>query len=139
MPLFRVPYRWLPSTFWRNIYCIWRDLYIGVYNVFRWIPVIWFDRDWDWVYLADIMEYKLNRMGKTVQDGCHLYRDRDARRIRMAALLLTRLSADDYGENASKAFKYGTRPWAREINAVQKQDQEMLGKLIGKYFTHWWD
>jgi len=42
-------------------------------------------------------------------------------------------------DNVSKFYKYGSKAWAEEIRAVEKQDQEMLGKLIGKYITHWWD
>jgi hypothetical protein len=137
--LFHVPYRWLPSTFWQNIRHIVYDLCRGVYNVIRWIPIIWLDRDWDWVYLAAVMEYKLNRMAVAIENGCHVGRERDARRIRTAALLCKRMREDNYSDNASKAFGYGTRFWAKEIGAVEKQDQEMLGKLIGKYFTHWWD
>lgn len=141
MQLCRIPYRWLPRTFWKNIKSIAEDLFwYGPRNVIRWLPVIWMDADFDSGYLLDIMKWKLTRLADCLENGQRVDGKRDARRVRTAALLCNRLSNDQvYYDNAAKAYKYGSRSWANEITAVGKQDQEMLGRLIGKYITHWWD
>lgn len=139
MSIFRVPYRWLPRTFWTNIHSCWIDIKYGIYNIFRWIPVIWFDADFDWSYLAVVMEYKLRRMSKTLGAGHHLHCERDARQTLICAELLKRLQSEDYYENADKVYPdRGTR-WAKHISMQEKQDQDYLAMMIRKYLRNWWD
>jgi hypothetical protein len=140
MKLFRVPYRWLPRTAWRNIHGILHDLIHGVRNVLRWIPVIWFDIDWDHSALLQILEYKFRRMAEQFErHGMTISTPQIAKQLRICAVLCRRLNEEEYYENAAKAFGYGTKAWSKECSAVQNQDQEMLGRIIGKYLCHWWD
>jgi hypothetical protein len=105
------------------------DIYIGVGNIFRWSPVIFFDRDFDWAFLAHIMHYKLTRMAKLFEKyGHHVNKARDVRNMRVCVALLKRMMDDNYdcGFN-HKDFK------------GYKRDQEYLGKVLGKHFQSWWD
>ena len=113
-------YRWTLKTIPWNIKWIFNDIMYGIYNVFRWIPVIWKDRDFDWGYLASIMEYKFRRMSGIFKNGYHTSAKRDAKRTLICAELLKRMEEDN-------------KP---EMNQFY---QEYLGKLIGKYFMSWWD
>ncbi len=113
-------YRWTIRTIPWNIKWIFDDIVDGIYNMFRWIPVIWKDQDWDWLFLARIMEYKFRRMSKVFENGCHSNAYKDARRTLICAELLKRIIEDD-------------KP---EMNQFY---QEYLGRLIGKYFLGWWD
>ena len=119
----------------------WLRLYYGVGNLIVYFPLIWRDRDWDHAYLLQLMEFKFRRMAHLQEKyGNGLYADRYARQLRIAAHLCKRMTDDEcYHENARKAFVYPSRAWAKEISAVEKQDKEMLGRLIGKYLDHWWD
>lgn len=119
----------------------WLRLYYGVRNLIVYFPLIWRDRDWDQAYLVRLMEFKFRKMADLQEKyGNGLLHMRYARQLRTAALLCKRMSEDEcYHENARKAFVYSSRAWAKEISAVEKQDKEMLGKLIGKYIDHWWD
>ena len=55
--MFRFPYRWTPKTILKNLdYAFW-DIYLGIKNTIKYLPVIWFDRDFDWEYLARLMEF----------------------------------------------------------------------------------
>jgi hypothetical protein len=138
---YRVPYRWLPSTFFRNIWSILEDLFwYGPKNVLRWIPVIWLDEDDDWSFLAEIMEYKLSRMAKGFEEwGHHVGSKKDARRMRICALLLKRLSEDKYSDNASKGYRYGSKAWADEWKNVTAQDEELLFTIMHKHWREWWN
>lgn len=136
---FRVPYRWIPRCWWKNITAIFDDLRYGVYNVIRWIPVIWFDVDWDWSALARVMEYKLRRSAKLeTEHGHHTTSKKDGKDMLICANLLQRLIEDEYSDRAMKVFS--DRRQAYKIAAgVQHHDQYLLGKIIGKHLTHWWD
>ena len=103
------------------------------------MPVIWFDRDYDWLDLASVMEYKLRRSAVYFEKyGHHVGSDLDARRMRVCAQILKRLQDDDYFENAQKRFG-DTRQAADFASKQSKNDKLYLGMLIGKYLNHWWD
>ena len=144
--MFRVPYRWMPRTFIANLRSCWLDIYCGVRNLWRWLPVIWFDADFDWMYTARIMEIKLRRLADCMESGYHLHGDRDARQARICAALLKRMMDDNYFENAG----YNPNTWenlpdhacqriVKHSELISMQDQRYLGLLIGKYLRNWWD
>jgi hypothetical protein len=99
------------------------------------------DADFESSFLLEIMAWKFNRMADVFEKyGDHIGSKRDARRTRICAVLCSRMANDSvYYDNAAKAFPYGSKAWSNEITAVEKQDMEMLGKLIGRHITHWWD
>ena len=139
MKPFRVPYRWTARTVLSNLWWIITDITDGVRNVIRWAPVIWFDADFDWEYLATVMEYKLRRSAKLETTvGHHVGSKRDGQRMLICAEILKRLRADDYFDNAQKRF--GSTTLAAKVSQSQHEaDQRYLGAVIGKYLTGWWD
>lgn len=84
------------------------------------------DIDWDWASLAEIMELKLNAMAKVFDNGHHVSHERDASECRVAAELCRRLRQDDYTVE-------------QEIDGVPRNDQRLLGWLIGRKLRNWWD
>jgi hypothetical protein len=137
--MFRVPYRWTTSTIWPNIRSCWWDMKNGVYNLWRWLPLIWFDADFDWEYLAEIMEFKLRNMAEhETRYGHHVGSALDAERQRICAELLRRMREDAYHENAVRRF--GNNTIAAEFAIKhQRADQKYLGILLGKHLASWWD
>lgn len=136
--LFRIPYRWLPRTLLANVRYIYHDITCGFGNVVRWVPVIWFDRDWDYDPLLWVMEFKLGRMSKCLENGHLLNAPRYARQTQIGAHLCKRIREDDYYEDLDKRYAN----WTHGVlhgQTIREQDKEMLGKLIGKYIDHWWD
>lgn len=136
---FRVPYRWLLRTCWENVFSIWRDLVGGPINVIRWTKVIWFDADYDHAFLLDILEYKFGRMADNFEKGQVVISwPQKARQLRICQVLCQRLNKDDYLTNAEIAFG-STRAATLEAISVQRHDQALLGRLIGKHLVSWWD
>jgi hypothetical protein len=125
----------------------WHDLKCGVRNIVRWGPIIWRDRDWDWAFLAKLMEVKLRQMSACfAQHGHHVNSKRDAKRALLCAILLKRLQDDNYMENAGWDHPtWKQLPEKRRKHIVshsikmEQQDQWYLGHMIGKYFRSWWD
>ncbi len=118
---------------------IWRNITSGIRNLWRWIPIIWEDQDWDWYYIAKVLEFKLLKHAEVEEKyGHHMGIKANAKHMKMCAILLRRLIEDEYWENAQKEF--GTNR-AASIAAMNQSnnDQKYLGLIIGKYLTHWWD
>lgn len=131
------PYRWLLRTIIPNLTSAGYDIFYGVINIIRWIPVIWSDRDYDWAFLAQIMEYKLRRMSKLFENGHHVLSHRDSRRMLICAELLKRLHTESYA-----CYRNGlpiNKANVQRDELVGMYYQEYLGKIIGKYLRGWWD
>lgn len=118
---------------------IFYDLRKGISNVFRWIPIIWLDRDWDWEHLNTILIYKFERMAKSIERGPAKDRTEKAKELRICAELCRRMGKDEYAENLEMFRPQRDTYWAKHWTMMAKQDQDMLGKLIGKYYMSWWD
>jgi hypothetical protein len=134
----RFPYRWLPRTVIQNLSSALYDIRMGIVNIIRWIPVIWFDRDDDWTYLAKVMEYKLDKMSNLFRDYGHLQNsDKYARETRICSELLKRLRTESY-TTFERGEEY-TRSTAKRDTDIANLYQRHVGKLIGKHLTWWWD
>lgn len=82
---------------------IFKDLKYGIQNLITWFPIIWNDRQWDWVDILIILRKKLTLMERSFRKyGHHVHADRDADRMKKCILLMDRLIKDDYVENAYK-------------------------------------
>ena len=102
----------------------------GIRNLIDWLPVIWRDRDWDWIFLIRILRLKLSRMERFFEkDAMIADRDKVARRIREARMLTDRLIADEYWRH---------KDWQHEEFMVQ-QDVDRLCEIMRKYMRGWWD
>jgi hypothetical protein len=137
--MFTIPYKWRPRTIWPNITSMAGDVRFGVRNFWRWAPIIWRDADFDWDYLAALMEEKLRQMAQDAKTwrgaGVDLYR----RRMLVCAEILKRLRDGEwYWRNARKTFG-DTSLAAERAMRHERADKRYLGELIGKYIDHWWD
>jgi hypothetical protein len=106
--VFEKPYNYVYRKFtwgWWNPRTMYYKVKYGVQNLWRWFPLIWNDRDWDWRYWLEMNIKKLEGMEVSIRNGHHLYGWRDADNIHKAVLALKRLLDDDYGENAFRNHK----------------------------------
>ena len=72
------------------------DFIKGVKNIWRWLPVIWKDRDWDQTYIYTIIKTKLEFQANYIHEcGNHVGAERDAERMRLVAKLI-KLQQEDY-------------------------------------------
>ena len=78
----------------------WSDFKCGILNLVIWFPVIWKDRNWDYLYIFTILHKKLSLMERFIrEDGIHVKHKQDADKIKTCILLLDRLMEDEYFEN----------------------------------------
>jgi len=68
------------------------------YNLFRWLPIIWKDQDWDHFYIFEILKFKLKNQAKYI-GGKDRYVDakRDAEIIMTCVRLIDKIQDNYYG------------------------------------------
>jgi hypothetical protein len=84
-----------------------RSIIMGLRNLWKWLPIIWHDRDWDYNYLLKIMYFKISEMEKDFI-ASENFSKKDLLRVKMARLLLKRLVDDNYYE---LAYKFHEQKW----------------------------
>lgn len=114
----------------------------GVKNIIYWFPIVWQDRWWDHIFLYSILNHKLKQMEKGFrEDGCHVYHEQDAKKIKICVLLLDRLQNDAYIDYKNE------RGWEPELfkfeldkeEHMMNQDLDLLFKILRKHIRTWWD
>jgi hypothetical protein len=139
----------------------------SIISLFSWIPIIWNDRDWDWYYLALIMEKKIRKMHSLMsRSKTSTHSRKDLRRMLIVANCLKRIMDDDYSD---KMFEKHCNKWGKleiekgriyrkkveteddkikeikefkEIinheDEMRKQDLELFLRSM-RHFLKWWD
>ena len=137
----------------------------GLKNLFVWFPIIWKDRQWDYIFLLRIILFKLRLMYKKLEVEQH-----KKRKIYICILLLQRLVNEEYEDKLFEAYekkwgqaKFTTQPsfnvsyekvitekdktqsekemlkLMKHAQYLQYQDLEYLCKLFQKHLFTWWD
>lgn len=129
------------------------NIIVGIKNIIAWFPIIWQDRDWDWFFLARIMEFKMRNMSKALKYGNHVGCEKDSKRLLICAELLKRLQEDSSDDlirfydvdsilnnlNADTTDRKLFINRMKQHHQRMKEWQEMLGIMIGKHLRSWWD
>jgi len=128
---------WSISRFFDRIRNLPNEIHLGLRNVIRYLPIIWRDRDWDWCYLAILMEAKLKHISASTSDWHVMGAPRTARQTRICAHLLQRIVEDDYLRDSEKRL-CGS---AAYLAAAQqrKDDLEYFAKILSRHMLGWWD
>lgn len=137
----------------------------GLKNLFLWLPIIWKDRQWDYIFLLRIILFKLQLMHKNLEAEQH-----KKRKIYICILLLQRLVKEEYENTLFDAYekKWGNANFTsqpsfnltyekittdkdkkqakkemievlKQAQYLQQQDLEYLCKLFQKHLFTWWD
>lgn len=73
-----------------------KEIYRGISNLIYWFPIIWKDRDWDYRYIYDILEAKIQKQARYIdKHGHHLNAKRDAE-VMMTCVRLMEKVSDGY-------------------------------------------
>jgi hypothetical protein len=74
-----------------------RYFFTGVKNIFKWMPTIYHDRDWDGDFILKILQKKIEFQRKElVSANRHMNIDRDNRDMTLALNLLERVREEHY-------------------------------------------
>jgi len=68
----------------------------GIKNLWKWFPVVWKDRDYDDHYIWEVLQFKLRKQAKYIDDrDFHVHAKRDAE-IMMTCVRLMEKVSDEY-------------------------------------------
>jgi hypothetical protein len=107
-----------------------RDIKIGMFNLTKWLPIIWQDRDWDSEYIIRLLQFKLSNMEDFIRyKGHHLYAERDADTIHRALLYIDRILNYDHHSNI---FKHHDKKWGEVEISTEDIDNSDSCKVLLK-------
>jgi hypothetical protein len=107
---------------WRRYAPVWFKQFIdGVSNLFKWLPVIWKDRNWDDIYIFEILKHKLILQREyLVSENRHEGVETINRDITICLNLIERVQEEYY---VLEIYDYHTADWRRNFTPV-KDDPE---------------
>jgi hypothetical protein len=110
------------SKIWTDVIYPLRCVKYGLINLWLYLPVIWFDRDWDHAFLLALWEFKFRRMAEYhTRHGHSTSSSSRAAELRLAAALCKRIHEDAYAD------------------IPQAQHNAKWGKTHVEHIPHSWD
>ena len=96
-------------------------------NFWAYKDILWYDKDYDYLYLCLMLNRKFSRMADHFQRSqVTVSWEKNVKDLRICANLCKRLKEDHY------KFK-------QMINNVPDNDKKLLGKIVGRRLNNWWD
>lgn len=111
-------------------------------NLYRWFPVIWYDRDYDHAYIEHILYHKLVNTynffisDKAVTNWDEQHAAKSLKALHICILILERRLDNFYLKLCSDIYSFEE---TKKITGIETRDQKLLGYLLGEYLSQWWD
>lgn len=91
-----------------------KDFKIGIKNIWYWFPLIWKDRNWDHIFILDLLSHKIKSQSKYIGErGIYVGAERDAEIMMTCVRLIESIKEDFYGMEYTAYEK--TKNWFEEI------------------------
>lgn len=123
---------------WRNTHWRLKEFIRGVKNIFRWVPTLYRDRDWDHSYILTILQKKIEFQRKEIiYANRHTQVDRDNRDMTIVLNLIERVRDEyyaneyfDYSETKLMFEPIDDKPklYRLEIDVLSENYDEYLSK-----------
>lgn len=133
-----------------------------IYRLFRWLPIIWRDYEWSYVFLFKILQFKFKLMEEFYRSSNAISANSldVASQVHTCRLLCKRIVEDDYttpwdelnkpvfarfnwhglNDNDETELEKKRIMWAIEREDQQRnQDIQYLCRIIQKHIWCWWD
>ena len=104
---------------------MWRfkELKRSVINIWKWLPIIWRDRDWDQFYIYQILEFKLRKQANYISTmDRHTTAQEDSRDMLICANLIAKVKSGSY---SSEVLDY----YESEFEFLDIEDKPNLTEL----------
>jgi hypothetical protein len=110
-----------------------------LFNLVRWLPVIWKDEQWDHHYIFEILKHKLIIMSNAIRkSGNHTMAEYDANRMMLAVRLIEKVQNEDYLIEMINEDNL-TREMIIAGERKHYKAKRILFKLLDQYIERWWD
>lgn len=109
-------------------------------NLYRWLPVIWKDEQWDHYYIFEILKFKLTIMSEAIRKSDnHKLSKYDADRMMLCVRLIDKVQNEEYLMTLINCEKDLTKETFNKADAKQKKAKHILFKLLENHIERWWD
>ena len=100
-----------------------RDLKIGILNLWRWLPIVWNDRDWDKHYIMEVLIFKLKKNRQYSIDHGHVVNDNEIRTMSECIELLEKVH-NEWDNYEEPAYNKHEEKWGKtEFYTVPCEDR----------------
>ena len=123
-------------------------------RLWRWVPVLWKQEDWDYDFLYEIMRIKMEELLKCLkEDNIHVGADRRARQLSICLEYFKRMrTPEDYIDIPSEDVSFKdtsdgfvemkTTPYfnrqCKKCREFEKFNYDMFWKRFVQWHTEWW-
>jgi hypothetical protein len=108
-----------------------------IYNLYRWLPIIWKDQDWDTSYIWEVWKFKLKNQAEYIgKRGHHVNNERDAERIMTCVKLIDRIQDEFYLDepHAYHITKWNWDDYEKSVDEFFELKSETLSEHFDDYF-----
>jgi len=116
-----------------------KTVWAGIKNLWKWFPIIWKDRDWDYYYIFQVLKFKLEKQSKHLGErNRHESSKRDAELMMTCVRLINKLQNEDYYQEY-----YDSKPMNNEMmhkcQAQHNKAKRLLFHILNERINSWWD
>ena len=113
-----------------------KDIKQGFKNLWKWLPVIWKDRDWDTHFIYELLKKKLEFQSDYIgKRGIHTEAKKDSRNMKICVSLIKKLQDQEY---ETEYIDYSeTRYWFepyKDLPGYSTLEIEELSENYDEYF-----
>lgn len=119
----------------------------GLHNLWKWLPIIWKDRNFDHAYIEYILQFKLQNMYNRFSDPeqtCVNWETEHAAKalkaLRICITILERRRSEFY----INLWDNDKDPELTDeimimVDYTERRDWKLFHKLMERYMEYWWD
>jgi len=109
-----------------------------IYNLYRWLPIIWKDQDWDTDFIWEIWKFKLKNQADYIgKKGHHINNERDAERIMTCVKLMEKIQSGYY---SNEPHTYHRIRWNwEEYEASTDEFFELKSETLSEHFDDYFE
>ena len=113
-----------------------KQFFRNIYNLIRWFPIIWKDRDWDDHFIFEILKFKLKNQAKYIgYYNRHLSAKRDAEKMMLCVRLIEKIQDESYGTEYFDYHKSELKFVDSELHpGLYEIEEEYISEHFDDYF-----
>ena len=107
-----------------------------IYNLIRWFPIIWKDKDWDDHYIFEILKFKLKNQAEYIgKKDRHMSAKRDAEIMMLCVRLMDKVQDEYYGMEYHDYYKSNIKfiPSISHPGSYE-MEEELISEHYDDYF-----
>jgi len=128
---------WKIRRWWRwEAKYTFRNIKEGIKNIFRWMPIVWKDRDWDTHYIWEVFKFKLKNQAKYIGgNDRHMSAKRDAELMNLCVRLMDKIQTEYYSSEYANYQKSKFNFIPIEGSDHYEMKSELLNEDFDSYFA----